>query len=163
MLDLTTRKKVEMLRSAQRAFTQASFSPDDRWICFLGGVAPERNQVYIAPFVEGKPLPPESQWTAITDGTGLEGLPRWSPDGHLIYFVSNRDGFRCLWAQRLTSSDKKPVNAPFAVVHLHQARRSLTNVGRIGLVGLGISTDRIVFNLGELTGNIWRAEVPGVK
>jgi len=30
----------------------------------------------------------------------------WSPDGKLVYFISTRDGFRCVWAQRLDAAGK---------------------------------------------------------
>jgi eukaryotic-like serine/threonine-protein kinase len=75
--------------------------------------------------------------------------------------LPDRDGFRCIWAQRVDPESKQPVKTPFAVAHSHQARRSLTNVGGIGLVGLGVSRDRLVFNLGELTGNAWTAQFAG--
>jgi Tol biopolymer transport system component len=160
LLDLPTGEKVELLQRPGFAVTQASFSPDDRWICFLAGVGPNRNRVYIVQFRAGTAAP-ESEWIGITDGGAFEGQPRWSPDGNLVYFVSNRDGFRCIWAQRLHTLTKRPVEAPFAVYHFHSARRSLTNVGNVGLVGLGVSRDRLVFNLGELTGNIWMGNRKG--
>ena len=137
--------------------TQASFSADDQWICFLVGLGPSRNRVCIIPFRAGAAAPPESDWIGVTDGASFEGQPRWSPAGNLVYFVSHRDGFRCIWAQRLDAQTKHPVKAPFAVQHFHSARRSLTNVGNVGLFGLGVSRDKIVFNVGELTGNIWIA------
>jgi Tol biopolymer transport system component len=158
LFDLVTRKKTELLRLPGSAVTQASFSPDDRWICFLATKGPGRSQVHVIPYREGSPAPPQAEWMAVTDGAAFEGLPRWSPDGKLIYFISDRDGFRCLWAQRVNPGNKNPAIAPFAVAHFHEARRSLTNIGGIGLVGLGVSRDRIVFNLGELTGNIWMAQ-----
>jgi Tol biopolymer transport system component len=161
LFDLAARKKIELLRLPGRAVTQASFSPDDRWICFLAGVGPGRTRVHIIPFRQGSPVPPETEWIAVTSGSAFEALPRWSPNGNLVYFISDRDGFRCLWAQRVDPVTKKPVVAPFAVSHFHQARRSFTNVVSIGLVGLGVSRDRLVFNLGELTGNIWMEQLVG--
>jgi Tol biopolymer transport system component len=159
LLDLATGKKVELLQRPGFAVTQASFSPDDRWICFLAGIGPNRNRVCIIPFRAGAPAPPESEWIGVTDGASFEGQPRWSADGSLVYFVSHRDGFRCIWAQRLDTHTKHPAKAAFAVYHFHSARRSLTNVGTIGYVGLGVSRDKLVFNLGELTGNIWMAKM----
>ena len=35
--------------------------------------------------------------------------PFWSPDGNLLYFLSSRDGFLCLWAQWLDPSTKHPL------------------------------------------------------
>jgi Tol biopolymer transport system component/predicted Ser/Thr protein kinase len=157
LLDLATRKKVELLRRPGFSVTQASFSPDDRWISFLAGGGPNRNRVCIIPFRAGAAAPPESEWIGVTDGDSFEGQPRWSAEGNLMYFLSNRDGSRCIWAQRLHPLTKRPIEAPLAVYHFHSARRSLSNVGNVGLLGLGVARDRLVFNLGELTGNIWTA------
>jgi hypothetical protein len=159
LFDLVARKNSELLRVSGHAVTQASFSPDDRWICFLAGVGPEQNQVYIIPFRKSVAAPPRAEWIAVTDGAAFAGLPRWSPDGNMVYFVSERDGFRCLWVQRLNPQNKRPVGPPLAVYHFHDARRSLTNVGSIGFTGLGIGHDKIVFNLGELTGSIWMGQL----
>jgi hypothetical protein len=44
------------------------------------------------------------------------------------------------------------------VYHFHTARRSLLNTGVFKL-GIAVARDKIVFNLGEITGNIWLAQV----
>jgi len=36
---------------------------------------------------------------SLTGDEGWAGKPRWSLDGNFIYFLSNRDGFFCLWAK----------------------------------------------------------------
>jgi serine/threonine protein kinase/Tol biopolymer transport system component len=158
LFDLRTRRKTELLRQKGRAFTQAGFSPDDRWILFLAGAGPGRQQVFVMPYREQSPVPMEDQWIAVTDGLSLDSQPRWSPDGSMIYFVSTRDGFRCVWARRVDPATKRPVGEPFVIGHFHSAIRSISNVPTIGLVGLGVSTDRIVVNLGTSTGNIWMAD-----
>jgi len=80
--------------------------------------------------------------------------PRWSPDGNRIYFVSDRDGFACLWSQPLEPETKAPVGQPQDLYHIHQVRRSILNVG-YGLMDIGVAPGKIVFNLGETTGNVW--------
>lgn len=78
-----------------------------------------------------------------------------SPDGNLLYFVSDRDGFRCIWAQRRAQT-KRPIDRPFAVYHFHQTSRRLShNVGRIGVA---VARDKIVLALEELRGNVWMLE-----
>jgi hypothetical protein len=79
--------------------------------------------------------------------------PRWSPNGGMLYFVSERDGHRCIWAQRLNAR-KCPAGPATAVFHAHEARRSLANVG-IGDLGISIARDKLVFNMSERIGNIW--------
>ena len=95
-------------------------------------------------------------WIPVTDGENLDDKPRWSPDGNLIYFTSERDGFRCIWAQRLDRALKRPAGAPFSVHHFHTSRRSLMNVG-LGPLEISVARNALVFNLGERTANIWRA------
>ena len=83
------------------------------------------------------------------------GAFRWSPDGSLLYFTSERDGFRCIWAQRLNRDTKVATGDAFAVQHFHTSRRSLMNVG-LGPLEISVTGNALVFNLGERTGNIWR-------
>jgi hypothetical protein len=71
-----------------------------------------------------------------------------------LYFTSLRDGFHCLWAQRLRPDTKQPIGAPFPVHHIHRARLSLNNTGFAGL-DMTVARDKILINLGELSGNIW--------
>ena len=73
----------------------------------------------------------------------------------MIYSVSNRDGFTCIWAQRLDALTKRPVGMPFPVFHAHNARNSLANQGE---VYLSFGRDKMLFNMAERTGNIWMAE-----
>ncbi len=158
LLNLKTRQKMELLRQKGRAFTQAGFSPDDRWILFLAGAGPGRQQVFVMSYRENAPTPKEDQWIAVTDGLALDSQPRWSPDGSLIYFVSNKDGFRCIWVRRVDPNTKQPAGEPFAIGHFHSATRSIANIPAVGFIGLGVSQDRIVVNVGASTGNVWMAE-----
>ena len=89
------------------------------------GVQPERGEgrarrIYLVPFT-GEPVP-ESQWSLIVDGTDFDRQPVWSPSGDMIYFQSDRDGTRCIWAQRVDTSTRKAVGEPFAAHHIHQLR-----------------------------------------
>jgi hypothetical protein len=75
----------------------------------------------------------------------------WSPDGATLYFLSDRDGFRCIWAQRLNPATKRLAGSPFSVVHFHQAGRSMVDAG----FNMSVTADSLVFALTDLTGNIW--------
>jgi hypothetical protein len=97
---------------------------------------------------------PETEWIAIADRQGWSNKPRWSPDGNLVYFVSRRDGYYCLWAQRVSLRTRQPLEAPLNVAHFHQSHLSMMNVAEAPLE-ISVAKDKIVFNLSELTGNIW--------
>src|SRR5208283_2649480 len=79
--------------------------------------------------------------------------PRFSRDDKLILFTSDRDGFQCIWAQRI-GPDMHPAGSPFAVHHSHQRRHSLGNIST-ELVQMDVGPRMIVFNRAELTGEIW--------
>lgn len=147
LLELTTRRKTELLATSHWIATDA-FSPDNRWFSFLD-VNHALERAYIAP-VGDTPIP-EREWIGIIDGEA----EAWSPDGNLLYATSERDGHVCIWAQRLDPSTKRPVGAPFAVFHSHHTRLSLANQTE---VTLSIGGKKLVFSLGERTGNIWMAE-----
>jgi serine/threonine protein kinase/Tol biopolymer transport system component len=155
LIQVSTGRKLELIRHPQYSLYQPHFSPDDRWIAFLAKTGQDRSRIYVIPF-KG-PVPSSvADWIPVTDGENVDDKPRWSPDGNLMYFISERDGFRCIWAQHLDNSTKHPVGTPFAVYHFHAHRRSLTNVG-LGPLEISVAHNALIFNLGEVTGNIWRA------
>jgi eukaryotic-like serine/threonine-protein kinase len=161
LLDAAGRKSVKLaLRQRPDAILSGGqFSPDGKWIAFHS-IHNENStaQVWVAPAAGNGPVAPR-EWIAVTDGSSLERDPCWAPGGSLLYFLSERDGFRCIWARRLDPSSQKPSGEAFAVQHFHTARRSLQRVGFSGyLTGLSVGGDRMVFSLGELTGNIWMEE-----
>ncbi|MGD0776818.1 MAG: protein kinase [Candidatus Solibacter sp.] len=145
-------------RPAGSVLTDGRFSPDGKWMAFHARTKETSAQVFVAP-IDG-PLPaPRARWIAVTDGASEEMEPAWSPNGELLYFLSDRDGFRCIWARRLNGATKQPAGEAFAVLHFHRARRSLRRMtGTTGLIGLSVAPGRMVFSFGELTGNIWLEE-----
>ena len=137
---------------------RARFSPDGRWISSNAGTAGSalaRNRIVVIP-TDARAS--EDQWIWITDDSSFHDKSRWSPDGNLLYYTSDRDGFKCIRAQRLDPATKRPVGPPFDVYHSHGARRSLLNAG-IPSMEISLSRDRMVFNLEERTGNIWMADL----
>jgi Tol biopolymer transport system component/DNA-binding winged helix-turn-helix (wHTH) protein len=153
VLDLRSGTKQLVVRRPHFLW-QARFSPDDRWISMLEAFHSEgRTRLWIAPYKNGAP-PPDGDWLPITSGESWDDVPRWSTDGNLIYFTSLRDGFHCLWAQRLAPETKQPTGPAFPVHHLHSARLSINNMGFTSL-GFTVSRNRLFINLGELSGNIW--------
>ena len=138
--------------------TAGRFSPDGKWMAFHARTQMTTAQVFVVPLDGALPVSRE-RWIAVTDGGSEEMEPAWSPNGGLLYFLSDRDGFRCIWARRLNGANKQPAGDAFAVRHFHRARRSLKRMtGTTGLIGLSVAPGRMVFSFGELTGNIWLEE-----
>jgi serine/threonine protein kinase/Tol biopolymer transport system component len=134
-------------------------APDGRWIAFNGRtnrLAPAR--AFVAR-VEGATVARAKDWLVVSsDGDA----PNWSPDGRLLYFWSGRDGSPCLWAQRLDSTTKTSLGAPFVIQHFHSRGLSWRNL-YLGAPDIAVARDKILFNLGEHTGNVWVTQLPGSR
>jgi len=156
-LDVTSGKEALFLDKPGFSVYQANFSPDDQWIAavFCGeNVAIPECRIFIVPLENGTPAA-QTRWIGIDHLGKWDDKPRWSPDGNLLYFISDRDNYLCLWAQRLASGTRQPVSAAFPVYHFHNARLAMANVNT-GLLEIGVAKDKIVLGLGEVTGNIWK-------
>ena len=157
LLDFAAGFGGDVVSHPKNSLWQGEFSPDDRWVAFMAG-AGSTGLIYLVPADALRHSPSPGTWIAISDGETWDDKPRWSPDGNLLYFISERDGFRCLWAQRLDVTTKRSSGAPFAVQHFHSSRLSLTNV-EYSAFEISITRSRVLFSAGEVTGNIWAAEI----
>jgi len=77
--------------------------------------------------------------------------------GNLIFFLSDRDGSRCVWAQRVDPATRQPVGAPFASHHAHQVRNNLSDVGDPAQVGLSVANGQMFYASFDLQSNVWLA------
>jgi Tol biopolymer transport system component/tRNA A-37 threonylcarbamoyl transferase component Bud32 len=143
------------LKHSRYGIYNPRFSPDGGWVAFnarADRLAPART--FVAR-VQDSSIAAESEWVAVADDAEA---PAWSPQGALLYFWSDRDGSPCLWAQRLDPSSKRPVGSPLNIQHFHSRGLSWRNL-YLGAPDLAVVRDRIVFNLGEHTGNVWMTEL----
>jgi len=154
-LDIRAQTDVFQLAHPNDLLYQASFAPDDRFIAVENVTAPGNRDslIFIVPVKDNVPARFED-WIAIEHTSLWDDKPRWAPNGKLLYFLSDRDGRLCLWAQHLDPDSKRPLGKPFAVRHFHSSRADVRNVG-LGLLEIGIARDKAVFGIGEVRGNIW--------
>ena len=153
--DLKTKKESTILANTKWPLYQARFSPDGKWLAFGEEINDFTSRLFITRLHNGIGGS-EAEWIPIADSSGWCDKPRWSPDGKLIYFISHRDGYRCLWAQRIAGDTRRPLGEPFSVAHFHSARLSMMNIGT-GFLEIDVARNKAIFNLSELTGNIWLA------
>src|SRR5712692_2133567 len=158
LLDLSQGTAKELIQHPRLALYPESFSPDGEWIAFQARRLDNDSvrTIYITPFRNGAAGGQES-WIAVTDGNEMDREAKWSPDGGLLYFLSERDGFRCIWGQQLDRKTKHTAGAPFPVHNFHHSQQSLTSLGSPGKVGLSVTKSGLLFSMSEMTGNIWMA------
>ena len=80
------------------------FSPDGRRIVYASYLGGQWQQLWVMPSDGGDPFP-------LSYGDFDNINPRWSRDGKLIAFISNRDGNTSLWVQEALGGAQRPVIA----------------------------------------------------
>ena len=145
-----------LLHSSESALFSPSVSRDGKWLAVIVRTPPNDNRVTVVPLHHGTAAQPD--WISVTEPGPWVNKPRWSPNGNLLYYISDRDGFKCIWVNRLDPVTKEPVDAPKAVMHFHTGNSSLDTA--YGLE-LSVADDKLVVDLGESSGNIWLA--PAVR
>jgi Tol biopolymer transport system component/predicted Ser/Thr protein kinase len=132
------------------------FSPNQHWVAFSGwhdGSAAK--QILVVP-VTADGLVTAGQIVEITNDEFINREPTWSPDGLRIYFLSNRDGFGCVWARDVDPATARPLGAAFPVAHFHSAGKTIHGPSPYpGSIGLSAARDFLVLTLTETSGTIW--------
>jgi len=134
-----------------------SVSADGRWLAFTAQRTAADFTIYAAPFAPNRP-PPRAEWIEVLKSPDAHPNPRWSPDGNLLYFSSERDGYNCLWAQRLDRITKRPQGPAFAVQHFHERAAALTAPSF--WLPIVLAPNAMLFTLEERSGQIWMIKPP---
>jgi Tol biopolymer transport system component len=152
--DIRSQQRRPLLSHSSFAFFDAATSPNGGWIAFTAGPFATNTQIYIAP-VRATPVR-ESDWIPVTRDGG--SFSAWSPDNGVLYFHSRRDGFSCIWSQKLDAA-KRPDGAAQAVQHFHSVSFGayLMNPSDFHM---SVAKDRMVLNLMRQTANLWITEEP---
>ena len=108
ILDVASGSRRDVLSDPKRTLWQPEFSPDDRWVAFEA-VSGSSSRLYVVAADALRRSPPPETWIAISDGETWDDKPRWSPDGNLLYFISERDGFRCAMGAAARPADETPL------------------------------------------------------
>jgi Tol biopolymer transport system component len=156
IVDVATGRARPLLQHPEFQLTMPRVSPDGRALAFTEVRPGRARRIDLVPFT-GDAVP-ESQWSVVLDGADLDRQPVWSPSSDILFFQSDRDGTRCIWAQRVDTSTRKAVGQPFAAHHIHQVRYYLNDVGDPAAVGLTVVNGQMYFAGFELRSNVWMAE-----
>jgi Tol biopolymer transport system component len=127
---------------------QGRYSSDGRWVVFeaYSHTTTFESTIYVVA-TDGGP------WIRITDGKHWDDKPRWSPDGRVIYFVSQHSGFFNVWGVHFDPAKGRPVGDPFPVTSFDNPNLMIAN--SIETVGLSLTQDRLVVTVAQVSGSIW--------
>ena len=153
-LDAETGLKSQVL-TAPGPLSDPRLSPDCRWVTFIMGKADGTAAIWIAPVKD--PPAAARDWIPIAEDQRVLNSPQWSPDGNLLYYISGRDGWSCVWGQRLNPATKRPHAQAFAVMHRHRTP-GFTGMPRSAST-LAIAADRLFVPFVEIRGSVWTAKV----
>ena len=99
-INVSTRETAELMPRVDHDIHNVQYSPDGGWVSFD---VPVERTVFVTA-LKGGTAGGRSEWIRVGEGAHAW----WSPDGKLLYFLSARDGFQCLWAQRLAQKQDSP-------------------------------------------------------
>lgn len=152
MADPRTGDTRVVLQESGAALSDATWSPANELMLFTETRGDRKRMFAVrVPRSSGKA---EGRWIPIPDAGSSPQHPRWSGDGRTIFYISNSDGFSCIYGQAFSAESGDGVGSPFAVQHFHNQRASIENVFARAL-NLSVDGDSIYFNLGEQSSTIW--------
>lgn len=137
------------------AVEQVALSPDDSSIAFAIGQPDGKMVIYTAPV--GERAIPRSEWTMIAEDHRYLASPAWSPDGKLLYYLSQRGDACAVWAQHLDAAGRRPIGAPFEVYRHAGPHQSMAVPKSNGAIC--IAPNRMIFYVAEASGNLFTAKV----
>ena len=146
LMDWRTGKRHQLTEAPDRwHIYSARFSNDGNWISFHSDLGRSGvRQISVVRLKPGLATIPQAEWIKITDGKSMDREAVWGHGDNILYFLSEREGFRCIWAQPLDPSTKQPRGAAFAGSALpsHQpvARQHAGDGGRYRPLGFARST-----------------------
>jgi hypothetical protein len=155
LLDVASGRTTELLKGSPYNLSDHAFSPDGNWIAFRADVAAERQRLFVMPARATGSNVEQGEWIPVTDAHTVNYAPRWAHDGKLLYFISDRDGHLCVWAQRLHGTTRQPDGEAFPVHHQHSPSRFLW----FGL-RMDVARGRLVMRLADIKSNIWTLKIP---
>jgi Tol biopolymer transport system component len=160
VIDLKNKTERDFLTTPDGLVFHPYFSWDDRWVSFkrledyyLSG---SRNARILISRVRHGVAADENQWVTVTNGQYTDDKPQFSADGKTLYFVSTRDGYLCIWAQRLDPQTKHPIGPPYAFEHFHNAmgHDAATWPDLINGADLTIGLDRMLISLPQFQSSL---------
>jgi Tol biopolymer transport system component len=159
-IDIETGTSRDLVISPAYPVNRPFLSPDHQWLAFRTRHAASDAIMLVR--VQPAGTPTEKDWLQLV-ADELDVRPcGWSPDGTLLYFVSSRDGTRCLYVLRIDRNTGKPLGDPVAVRHFHGTRNFWA--GQSGVLSTGpanaVRGGFFLYDIGQYSSNIWTMSAP---
>ena len=132
--------------SADVNLWNADMSPSGRWICFQATTPALKSSTLFVTSVDGRP-------SKVTDGAYWDDKPQWSPDGRILYFVSDRGGLLGVWGIGFDRARGVPVGEAFSVLAF--SGRELQISPSLEGLELAVGGRRIAIPVEDPSGGIW--------
>jgi serine/threonine protein kinase/Tol biopolymer transport system component len=158
LVEVASGHRRPLIIAREGVLSRPHLSPDNRLLAFRASnpTTGGRDTVYVAQLHADRAVA-QDEWVLVTPDE-LDVRPcGWSPDGGLLYFLSSRDGTRCLYAQRVDKSTCRLIGDAFAVQHFNGVRNY--RAGGAGVVSTGPSNAIVdagfLFDQPVNVSNIW--------
>src|SRR5579864_3312534 len=158
LVDLQTGKARTILKSLTYQFYGPELSPDGAWISFIAKTGKDEFHSYIARIGQDG-ITGEHEWIRVNPSSHEFQMAFWSPDGHLLYLLSEHGEGNLNWldALKLDPQTKQPAGVPFAVYHFKEPRvPTMDPVWNHPAA----AADKIVLELGDVSTNVWMMDAP---
>jgi Tol biopolymer transport system component len=157
IMDLRTGASRSALDGHSGSVGNADWSPANQYLLFTALRDGNRKQTFAVRFPRaiGQPA---GDWIPVTSASEWSDRPRWSADGKTVFYLSNRDGFYCVWGQHFDRVLGEVTGPAFAVTHYHNPRISPGRVKQSSFA-MAVSGDSVFLNLGEVTESIWTGKL----
>jgi Tol biopolymer transport system component len=133
------------------------FSPDGRWVAFCAGARDgDAREIIVVPNAPDRKLR-NDEWISISEDETTDREPFWAPDGKRLFFISDRDGFRCIWFRPIDPQTGRPSGPAVAYAHFHHSGELLAGPkSSTGSIGFTVTNKDLVFTVARSTGNLWQ-------
>ena len=148
-----TGRRLILDTAAEGELYDIALSPSDKWVAFTLARPDGTAGLYLTR--AGDQPAAAGTWTKLADDRNYVGSPAWSNDSKILYYGSNRDGFVCIWAQRITG-EGRPSGEPFAAFHNH----SSPDMKLYGASRVAAAPGRLYMMLSVFKGDLWSLKLP---
>jgi Tol biopolymer transport system component len=139
---------------------QPSMSPDRRWLAFRVPASTDARQIAVVESKDGLWAEPrdERSWSYLDpDGAPARDKPRWSPNGRLLYYVSDLGGLKNVWAVDFDPMDGV-FGKPFQLTSFNGPGDQIPD--RLNEFEIAVGGGRLVMPTLRPTGGIWLLPPP---